>query len=67
VNFIGGIEGLRARGIRWSRQHISREERRGRFPKRVRVGPNTVDWIAEEIDAWIADRAAERAAENPAP
>jgi prophage regulatory protein len=54
VDLVGGLEGLRKRGIRWTRQHLGRLERRGEVPKRVRVGPNTVDWVAEEIDAWLA-------------
>lgn len=67
MNFVGGLKGLRARGIRWSRQHIGRLERQGKFPKRVRVGANTVDWVTSEIDAFIAARAAERATEKPSP
>ena len=27
---------------------------------RVKLGPNSVGWIAEEIDEWIAARVAER-------
>jgi prophage regulatory protein len=65
VTLVGGFEGLRKRGIRWTRQHLGRLERRGEFPKRVRIGPNTVDWVAEEIDAWLAARAAEREPPEP--
>jgi hypothetical protein len=31
MNFVGGLKGLRARGIRWSRQHIGRLEHRVSF------------------------------------
>jgi prophage regulatory protein len=48
--------GLREKGIRWTRQYLGRLERRGQFPKRVRLGPNTVGWPEAEIDAWIADK-----------
>lgn len=36
----------------------------GTFPKPVKLGPNAraVAWPAEEIDAWIAQRIAEREA-----
>lgn len=30
---------------RWARQ--------GRFPKPVRIGPNTSGWLKSEIDAWL--------------
>jgi prophage regulatory protein len=40
------------------------KEARGEFPKRVRLGPRAIGWIEEEIDKWIAERAAERAAEH---
>lgn len=26
------------------------------FPKPVRLGPNSVGWLREEIDAWIDSR-----------
>ena len=44
-------------------------ERRGKFPPRVQVGPNTVAWLESEIKQWIAERVAERDARlaaNPA-
>jgi prophage regulatory protein len=31
-------------------------EKRGEFPKRVRLGPNSVGWIESEIDDWLAKR-----------
>jgi prophage regulatory protein len=43
-----------------SGMHIWRLEKAGRFPLRVKLGPNSVGWIAEEIDEWIAARVAER-------
>jgi predicted DNA-binding transcriptional regulator AlpA len=41
------------KGIRWSRVHISRLEKSGRFPARVRVGGNTIGWVEDEIDAFL--------------
>lgn len=35
-----------------------RWEKAGRFPRRVRLGPNSVGWYEHEIDAWLASRAA---------
>lgn len=45
-----------------SRVTAWRWEAEGRFPKRVKVGPNTVAWIEREIDEWLAERASQRAA-----
>lgn len=35
-----------------SRAQIWRDERAGKFPKRVRIGPNAVGWFADEIAAF---------------
>jgi prophage regulatory protein len=43
-----------------SRTTIWRWERDGRFPQRVQTGPNSVAWLLQEIQNWIAARAAER-------
>jgi prophage regulatory protein len=51
---------LKAKGIRWSRTHIIRLERAGKFPKRVRIGANSFGYVAEEIDNHIAQLAAAR-------
>jgi prophage regulatory protein len=56
LTLIGGIPGLRRRGIKYSRQHLTRLEKVGTFPTRVKIGANSVDWITEEIDDWIRDK-----------
>ena len=38
-----------------------RWERDGRFPKRVKVGPNLVCWVASEVEEFIASRIEQRA------
>jgi prophage regulatory protein len=48
------------KGIPWSRMHVDRLEKAGKFPKRVRLGENTVAWQEDEIDAMLAAKAAER-------
>jgi len=35
----------------------------GRFPGPIRVGTRAVRWRESDIDAWLAERAAERTAE----
>lgn len=44
----------------YSRMHVDRLEKAGRFPKRVQLGPNSVGWLEDEIQAWIEARAAAR-------
>ena len=41
-----------SRTTRW------RRERRGEFPKRVRLSPGRVGWRQADIEAWISSRAA---------
>ena len=44
----------------YSRQHISRLEKSGKFPKRVRLGQNRVGWVYDEIVAHLENLAAQR-------
>ena len=43
-----------------SRSHLWRLERDGQFPRKIRLGPNSVGYVESEIDEWIAARIAER-------
>jgi len=56
---------LHSRGIPFSRVHIGRLERAGRFPRRVRLGLNTVAWREDEVEAWCKARSNERFARAP--
>ena len=47
-------------GIPYTPQHIGRLEAAGKFPKRVRLGPNRVAWLLFEVDAWLSERIAFR-------
>jgi prophage regulatory protein len=44
----------------FTRQHLGRLEKRGLFPKRVRLGPNTVAWREDELLDWAEERSSER-------
>ena len=44
----------------YSGNHIDRMEADGRFPKRIKLGPNRVGWLETEVDDWIAEKARER-------
>ena len=46
--------------VPYTPQHILRLEKRGRFPRRIQVGPNRVGWLLSEVESWIAARVAER-------
>jgi prophage regulatory protein len=46
--------------IPWSRMHVDRLEKAGKFPRRIRLGAATVVWIEAEIDAFMAAKLAER-------
>jgi prophage regulatory protein len=39
-----------------SKVSLWRDEKAGRFPRRVRIGANAVGWRLSEIQAWIAGR-----------
>jgi prophage regulatory protein len=38
-----------------------------RFPAPIRLGPNSVGWLADDIDQWIADRIRETRPTAPQP
>jgi prophage regulatory protein len=46
--------------IRWSRQHVHCKIDAGEFPRPVHLGEGTAAWPEDEIDAWLAERIAER-------
>jgi len=50
------------RGITFTRRHLYTLESENKFPKRVPLGENRIGWRESEIDDWIRDRAARRAA-----
>ena len=47
-------------GIPYTPQHIARLEKAGRFPQRIKLGPNRVAWVLSEVEAWVRERIAER-------
>ena len=54
-------EGLRVKGFSYTRTHIWRLVKAGRFPKPVKLGDGARNaWVEEEIDALIAERMAAR-------
>ena len=45
---------LKAKGITYSKPHLWRLEKAGKFPKRVPLGPGRYAYVESEIDAYIA-------------
>ena len=39
--------------VTYSKVHLYRMERRGDFPRRLKLGPNRVVWKLSEILAWV--------------
>jgi prophage regulatory protein len=60
-NFLGFSE-LRGRGVPLGRRQLDRLEAAGKFPRRVHISERRVGWVAEEIDAHIAAKIANRCA-----
>ena len=46
---------------------ILRWERKGLFPKRIVIGPNTVGWYKDEIADWQASRQRQVDSGRPSP
>jgi prophage regulatory protein len=42
--------------VPYSPQHILRLEKKGQFPKRIRIGERRVGWRLSEIETWLAER-----------
>jgi prophage regulatory protein len=51
---------LKAKGIRFSRQWIHQLVNRGEFPAPINLGEQSVAFVEEEIDAWLASRIRDR-------
>jgi len=39
---------------------IWRLEKKGKFPKRIQLGGNSVGWLKSEVDEWLEKKANER-------
>lgn len=52
---------LRRLGVSVSNSSLLRWEHAGRFPRRIRMAGTSVAWLKSEVEAWISERAVERA------
>jgi prophage regulatory protein len=60
------LKDLRERGILYSRVHIYRLVKAGKFPAPIKVGQNRIGWVESEIDEWLNVKIAERDARTKA-
>lgn len=54
---------LPRKGIGYSREHLARLEKAGRFPRRVKIGAGKygrIGWIEAELDDFLTAKAAAR-------
>jgi prophage regulatory protein len=42
--------------VPYTPQHIHRLEKKGEFPKRIKIGKRRVGWWLHEVLAWLAER-----------
>jgi prophage regulatory protein len=47
---------LKRKGVPFSRVHVGRMVKEGRFPKPVKLGEKENCWIESEIEDWLAER-----------
>ena len=55
---------LKTKGIPYSKPHLWRLERAGKFPKRVPIGPSRYGYVEAEIDAHVNALVAARDAQG---
>jgi prophage regulatory protein len=58
-------DGLRERGIRYSRAHLWRLSTKGKFPKPIKLSPSRNAWLESDVDFWIESRVARGRHEFP--
>jgi prophage regulatory protein len=58
---------LRAKGVPYSKPHLWRLERAGKFPKRVPIGASRYGYVESEIDAYVEALIAARDAADQKP
>lgn len=60
MRFIRKLE--TAKRVGWHPSHLMRKARAGEFPLPVKLGPNSVAFVEDEVEAWMEARAAKREA-----
>jgi prophage regulatory protein len=55
---------LKGKGVPYSKPHLWRLERAGKFPKRVPIGPSRYAYVEAEVDAHVDALVAARDAKH---
>jgi prophage regulatory protein len=55
-------ESLKSKGVPYSKPHLWRLEKAGKFPRRVAIGAARYGYVENEIDAYIESLIAKRGA-----
>jgi len=58
---------LKARGIRYSRSHLYRLMRDGKFPQLLKLSDNCVVLVEREVDEWVEEKLRQRDADDQPP
>jgi prophage regulatory protein len=48
------------KGVTYQRDHLRRKCKAAEFPKPVSLSARRIGWIEQEVDDWLAERAAAR-------
>jgi prophage regulatory protein len=48
------------KGVTYTRDHLRRLVKAGKFPRPIRLSESRIAWDEAEIDSWLKARAAER-------
>lgn len=56
---------LKPAGVPYSRKHVTTLEKRDEFPMHFQLGPNSIAWVADEVDAWVENKIRGRNVERP--
>lgn len=43
--------------VGWHPSHLMRKARAGDFPQPIQLGPNSIAFVEEEVEAWLQERA----------
>ena len=54
------FNGLKAKGVNFSKTHLWRLMKAGKFPAPIPLGTKSRHWLVSEVDQWVAEKVAER-------
>ena len=67
MKFLSYFELKSVKGIPYTRRHLRDLCENDKFPKPVPISSARIGWIEEEVDAWLAQKVAQRGKTAEAP